>query len=124
MSPEVIGAAIRRRIALVLKRRKVSQSEAARRLHCVPGMVSRWSNPSADGKVPGGVHLARFCKEFDVDANWMLTGRGAWELHSNADERVEKMVDLVDRLERPAARSGGNKPARRVRRAAARGAPD
>lgn len=65
------------RLALVLERRGLSQSQASSRAGIPLATLNKWLNPSGRAPNPRADNLLALKKVLDVSIDWLLTGQGA-----------------------------------------------
>lgn len=117
-----IGKDIKQRVKLVMRLRKLSQVDVERDLPIGQTTMSGWLQAGPRGRIPRSNMLSAFCKHYNINGHWMLTGDGDMELrpkkttseaYTQAGETVLGILERVIREIRATWAEGGN-PAERV----------
>ncbi len=89
---------MRKRLELLVNALGIKRSEFAKRIHVTQGNVSDWINDKKPSK-PSSTALARISEEYNVNLNWLITGKGDMFLHVEdgslvTNGRTEKLEEM------------------------------
>jgi transcriptional regulator with XRE-family HTH domain len=66
---------VKQRLTLLIEKLRINQTEFGKRLKISSGHASDWFNPIKKA-TPNASKLVRIYEEFNVNINWLLTGKG------------------------------------------------
>ena len=86
------GAYVNERIKLIRKSFNLNQTDFGARIGVKQGTVTGYENGL---RTPTDAVILSICREYDINEEWLRTGKGEMKLISSPDEEVMKYAGLL-----------------------------
>ncbi|MCD4651060.1 MAG: helix-turn-helix transcriptional regulator [Candidatus Cloacimonetes bacterium] len=89
---------IKRRLLKAINSLNIKRFEFAKSIDVSNGNLSDWLNVKKTSK-PSIAALVRICETYNINMNWLLTGRGSMVIHEESEAELTSNTGKKEKLE-------------------------